>query len=103
MKMASKVFILVSIAVAYVALNPRHQAGVKESVKMTCGDLRVNVAIDRHYIQVDDGARHYLDKKASIIRGASVYDGGKYALTKDAYLSLYGVTNIECKINGSNQ
>ena len=101
--MASKVFILVAIASAYVALNPKPQAGAKESVKMTCGDLRVNVADDRHYIQVDGGARHYLDKKASIIRGASVYDGGKYALTKDAYLSLYGVTNIKCKINGGDQ
>lgn len=93
-------FIFVSLIVVYAVLNQNPRDGVKESVEMTCGDVRVNVANDRRYIEVDDGVRHYLDKKASIIRGESVYSDGKYALTKDAYLSLYGVTNIKCKITG---
>ena len=97
------VFIFVVLLVAYVVLSQHYHTSVKESIKMTCGDVQVNVANDRHYIEVDGGKRYYIDKEASTIRGASVYGGGKYALTKDAYLSLCGVTNIKCKINGGNK
>jgi len=60
------------------------------------------MATDRHYIEIAGGPRHYIDRRASIIRGSSVYDGGKFVLSHDLYLSLYGVNNIECKINGGD-